>query len=924
MASLSSKTAVIWVGLVVLIMLQGCTVATKHTLIAPEIHSLFKGKYEIGPAMEKEKQRPKSVAVLPFVNKAESQRGSEEVRRGFYNHFSSMPFNDMQLFRVDNALRKAGLTDPLAINKMKPEELGKILGVDAVVYGEITDFDKLFLAIYSQVAVGAKVRMYDAKTGAFLWSGEHTARIHEGGISTTPLGIIATIVATSLNMRDIQLLRACDDLFRDMVKTIPAPSIAEALQPPPIMLLTQDTKNLPKKAGDEIKVVIQGAPKMLASFDIGDYRKQIDMKEVEPGWYLGVYKVVPGDNVRKAIITGRLSYPNEPGNFSEWIDAVGTVTLKTTPPDTPKRFAAVGRNKLVQLRWNKASDPDLIGYRVYRSATPLAGYLEIARTEFTEYRDQAPELVNDRKYFYRVSSVDLAGNESEKSDAITGMPVTPGPTPVSGIIDADRTWYSGASPYVIESAVTVKDKAVLTIEPGTEIRSKGGALIVEGQLKAEGDGEHVILFDAAAEGGTWKGIVFKNVKDKENNVRYLRVRNAEAGITCEASSPRIEHSELAENLVAVRIAGAFSKPRISHNTIQKNREAAVMVFDGAQPVITENRIIENEKGGILVKGSSPVIVHNEISRNRGSGVVLQRSQASVTENNITDNEPFNMSADMTGESVPAMKNWWGTAKGADILASIKGKINVGTVLNAPWPGGKDIELPILASSLGGAVKADSFLILANSPYRVVQDVVIDGGATLYVEAGVEIRYGQNRAINVEDGGIMAKGTKAAPIVFTASTPSPSPGFYSSAVRFLKKTQVNSAFSYCIVKYAETAFDIHYGAPDFSYCHIAHNAQSGLFCRNDSAPKITYNTFTGNRGEGAIKSVGMSRPFIQHNNFVNNEVAVQTFSTIYIDASNNWWGRNPPDLNIIWGDPDKNIKIKPWLTTPERQAFSEKK
>lgn len=924
MASLSRYRVATWIGLAVLLMLQGCTVATKSTIISPEIRSLFKGKYEIGPDMEKEKLRPKSIAVLPFVNKAASQRGSEEVRRGFYNHFSSLPFNDMQLFRVDNALRKAGYTDPLAINQMKPQELGKILGVDAVVYGEITDFDKLFLAIYSQVAVGAKIRMYDTKTGNFLWSGEHTARIHEGGISTTPLGIIATIVATSLNMRDIQLLRACDDLFRDMVKTIPTPSIADALQPPTIALLTQDTKNMPKKAGDEIKVVIQGEPKMLASFDIGDYRKQIDMKEVEPGWYLGVYKVVPGDNVRKAIITGRLAYPNSPGHYSEWIDAVGTVTLKTTPPDTPKHLTAVGRNKLVLLNWNKSSDPDLIGYRVYRSATPLAGYQEIARTEFTEYRDQAPELANDREYFYKVTSVDLAGNESEKSETITGMPVAPGPTPAAGVIEADRTWYSGASPYIIEDTVIVKDKTVLTIEPGTEIRSRGGALIVEGQIKAQGDGEHVILFDTAVEGKTWKGIIFRNVKDKENVLKYLRIRNADAGVTCEASSPRIEFSEFTENVSAVKISGAFSKPRLSHNTIQKNREAAVTVTDGAQPAIEDNRIIDNEKSGILARGSVPAIVRNEISRNRGTGIVLHRSQANIAENNITDNEPFNMSSDMTGEPVPALKNWWGSAKGADVLAKISGKINIGTVLGAPWPGGKDVELPILTSQLGGAIKADSFLILANSPYRVVKDVVVDGGATLYVEAGVEIRYDQKRSINVEDGGIMAKGTRKSPIVFTASSPSPSPGFYGSAVKFMKKTQVNSAFSYCIVKYAETAFDVHFGSPDFSYCYIAHNAQSGLFCRNDSSPTITYNTFTGNRGEGAIKSVGMSRPLIKNNNFINNEVAVQTFSTIYIDASNNWWGRNPPDLNVIWGDPDKNIRIKPWLTSPEKQAFSEKK
>ena len=410
---------------------------------------------------------------------------------------------------------------------MSPQELGKILGVDAVVYGNISDFDKLFAVIYSSVSVGAEIKMYDTKTGNFLWSGQHVARIQEGGISTNPVGIIATVIATAMNLRDIQLLRACDDLFRDMVKTIPVPTRAEALRPPVITLLTQDTKNMPKKAGDEIKVVIQGAPKMQAYFDIGDFKRNIDMQEVEAGGYLGVYKVIPGDNVTKAVITGYLR--DEAGNTAQWVDAVGTVTLDTIPPDKIKNVRAVGRNKVVFLGWEKSQATDLAGYLVYRSNTPLSGFQQIAKTELNEYRDE--NLVNAQKYYYQVTAVDWAGNESDKSDTMTGMPVEPGPTPVSGIIESDTTWYAGASPYIIKNAVIVKDKALLTIEPGTEIRSQGGALVIEGRLIAQGDEEHIILFDAAEGVKSWDGIAFSNVKEKENLVKFCRIRNAATGIT---------------------------------------------------------------------------------------------------------------------------------------------------------------------------------------------------------------------------------------------------------------------------------------------------------------------------------------------------------------------------------------------------------
>ena len=338
------------------IFLQSC-VSTHQTAISPQIRSLFKGKYQVFPYMDN--HVPKLVAVLPFVDESNSQnqQASQAVRKGFYNHFSALPFKDMEIYRVDDLLTKAGLTDPAAINKKSPKELGAILGTDAVIYGEISNFDKFFAGLYSQVAVGAKIRMYDAKSGEILWTGEHTERIHEGGISINPIGIAATIIATAMNIRDIQLLRACDDLFREMVKTIPVPSLAEALRPPVISLLVQDTKNLPKKAGDEIRVVIQGTPKMRAYFDIGDYKKFIDMQEEAstPGVYLGTYKVVPGDNVRKAIITGYLK--DDTGNVAQWVDAIGTVTLKTTPPDKPSFLKTIGRNHLVLLSWGKDNRP---------------------------------------------------------------------------------------------------------------------------------------------------------------------------------------------------------------------------------------------------------------------------------------------------------------------------------------------------------------------------------------------------------------------------------------------------------------------------------------------------------------------------------------------------------------------------------------
>ena len=89
--------------------------------------------------------------------------------------------------------------------------------------------------------------------------------------------------------------------------------------------------------------------------------------------------------------------------------------------------------------------------------------------------------------------------------------------------------------------------------------------------------------------------------------------------------------------------------------------------------------------------------------------------------------------------------------------------------------------------------------------------------------------------------------------------------------------------------------------------------SGLRIHERSARSV----FKRNMGTGGIECVGVSKPKINHNNIFENAVGIQAFSTILIDARNNWWGKAPPDPNMIWGD---NVNIEPWLETPQEKAF----
>jgi hypothetical protein len=320
-----------------------------------------------------------------------------------------------------------------------------------------------------------------------------------------------------------------------------------------------------------------------------------------------------------------------------------------------------------------------------------------------------------------------------------------------------------------------------------------------------------------------------------------------------------------------------------------------------------------------VQSAAAEIAQNTITRNKQSGIVVKGGETIIRQNNLVDNQPYNIVGEMTGVSAKALDNWWGSAKMADILAGLQGRVDVRFVLDAPYPQGKALPVSIMDKNLGGAIKADSYLILSHSPYRITKDVIIDGGATLTIEPGVVLEFEQKTSFITQNGGIIARGTKERPIIFTAASASPAPGFYASAARFSEATKINSSFTYCIVKYAATAFDIYAGSPEISHSYIAHSSQNAVYCRKDAAPVISYNTFAQNQGEGAITCVGAANPKIFLNNFIANTVAVQSFSSIYIDARNNWWGANPPDPKIFWGE---NINTKPWLEKLNPDAFKE--
>lgn len=86
----------------------------------------------------------------------------------------------------------------------------------------------------------------------------------------------------------------------------------------------------------------------------------------------------------------------------------------------------------VTLSWNANTESDLAGYKIYRSTiSGRYGAPEATVGKVTTYTLTLPQLAVDTTYFFAITAVDLAGNESKMSNEVSKVVAAlPPPPPV--------------------------------------------------------------------------------------------------------------------------------------------------------------------------------------------------------------------------------------------------------------------------------------------------------------------------------------------------------------------------------------------------------------------------------------------------------------------------------------------------------------
>ena len=165
--------------------------------------------------------KPKIAAILPFTNETKLDGLDRLVRESFYKHFSVRNFFDIELQEVDGIIKVLEEAENKDFREIPPQKLGELLRCDALVYGRVFKFKRVFFVIYAQMVIGAEMSIVETQSGKELWKYSLTKRFHEGGIPIGPFEVIPAAIRTTFSLRESRKTRDVDAFCKDFVSRMP-------------------------------------------------------------------------------------------------------------------------------------------------------------------------------------------------------------------------------------------------------------------------------------------------------------------------------------------------------------------------------------------------------------------------------------------------------------------------------------------------------------------------------------------------------------------------------------------------------------------------------------------------------------------------------------------------------------------------------
>jgi hypothetical protein len=170
---------------------------------------------------------PRSVAVLPVLNETVSLKAQDIFRPLIQKKLSQKGYETSSFVHIDERLLTKEIREAGQVHSLSPQKLGKLLGVDALLYATVTDFSTTYLVAYASMSVGARFELKDVRTGEKLWDSEH--RVKE-----PKLGLNQKFIKDTLSYAALQSYTPyCQKVVNVSFNTLPNGPLAVTTGPAP-------------------------------------------------------------------------------------------------------------------------------------------------------------------------------------------------------------------------------------------------------------------------------------------------------------------------------------------------------------------------------------------------------------------------------------------------------------------------------------------------------------------------------------------------------------------------------------------------------------------------------------------------------------------------------------------------------------------
>jgi hypothetical protein len=147
------------------------------------------------------------------------------------------------------------------------------------------------------------------------------------------------------------------------------------------------------------------------------------------------------------------------------------------------------------------------------------------------------------------------------------------------------------------------------------------------------------------------------------------------------------------------------------------------------------------------------------------------------------------------------------------------------------------------TNVSGRISTDTTWTLANSPYIVTGNILVDTGVTLIIEPGVIVKFNSKLSMQI-NGTLLAKGTSSNKITFTSNTTQTAGAwgyiyFSELSADAVYENDIHGEYltgnllEYCIIEYAGGSNVSDNGAlrlkthPFINHCNISNNSATGV-------------------------------------------------------------------------------------------------